>query len=419
MSPDRKVLMKTLEAPFERHRITTLAAVMFCYLFYYTGRQSFGFAIPGIEKELGFTKEQLGWCSAALLWAYAAGQAINGQLADRFGGKRMMALGACLSFGFNVILSFMTSLPGIMLAWGANGLAQSMGWAPGSRILSNWWSKSHRGRVYGWYVFAAGCSSVVTYATSNFVLEWDLGWRWIFRLPVVLMLLGAIVFWLVAKERPSDVGHANLPAETPDDAPAISGGNESAWHRYRVGLTCVPFMIGCFSIGFQNLARYGLLVWVPVHFLGSKLEDAPSPWLALGLPLGMAIGAVSAGWLSDRVFGGKRSTAIILFLLLAAASTYAIYLLPGNSPFLLPLLFLAGFFVYGPQAGYWALCPDLLGAKHAGTGTGIMNFFAYLFAGLGEPLIGSIIDHTSTSAMFTVVAVACVNAAVLMCFVRR
>ena len=32
---------------FLRARRWSLGAVMFCYLFYYTGRQSFGFAIPG------------------------------------------------------------------------------------------------------------------------------------------------------------------------------------------------------------------------------------------------------------------------------------------------------------------------------------------------------------------------------------
>ena len=30
--------------------------VSFCYLFYYTGRQTFGFAIQGIQKELGLSK---------------------------------------------------------------------------------------------------------------------------------------------------------------------------------------------------------------------------------------------------------------------------------------------------------------------------------------------------------------------------
>ncbi len=51
-----------------------LLATMFCYLFYYTGRQTFGFAIPGIEEEFGLSKTSLGWASATLLWCYALGQ---------------------------------------------------------------------------------------------------------------------------------------------------------------------------------------------------------------------------------------------------------------------------------------------------------------------------------------------------------
>ena len=77
----------THEGPvsFQKARVRTLLAVMFCYLFYYTGRQNFGFAIPGMAEELGLSKISLGWCSTALLWSYAIGQAINGPLADRFG----------------------------------------------------------------------------------------------------------------------------------------------------------------------------------------------------------------------------------------------------------------------------------------------------------------------------------------------
>ena len=34
----------------------------------------------------------------------------------------------------------------------------------------------------------------------------QLEWRWIFRLPVLLMLAGGIIFYLVARERPQDLG---------------------------------------------------------------------------------------------------------------------------------------------------------------------------------------------------------------------
>lgn len=404
---------------FSQARGRTLVAVMFCYLFYYTGRQTFGFAIPGMMKELGLDKIQLGWCGAAMLWCYAIGQAINGQLADRFGGKRMMALGACFSFLMNVVLSFAHSLPTILIPWAINGLAQSMGWAPGSRILSNWFDREHRGRAFGWYLFAAGCSSVLTFGLAAAVLPF--GWRWIFRLPVCLLLLGSIVFWLVAKERPSEIGHADLPEETDGDGDATSAESElTVWQRYRKGLASMPFLFGCFSIGFQNLARYGLLVWVPVHLLGENWDKSSTKWVAMALPFGMALGAMTAGWMSDRVFNGRRSSAIILFLMIAAVLAGVTSQVPRESILSMPLLFLLGFFVYGPQSGYWALCPDLLGRRFAGTGTGIMNFFAYLFAGLGEPLIGGLIQHSgSTSIIFTVVATACAAGSLLMLLVRR
>ena len=139
-----------------------LLAAMFCYLFFYTGRQTFGFAIPGIQAEFGFTKEHLGWASAAMLWAYAIGQAINGNLADKFGGRRIMTAGAVLSCAANWLTSFASSFSALILPWGINGYFQALGWAPGSRLISNWWSTGERGKVYGLYVFAAGCASVLS-----------------------------------------------------------------------------------------------------------------------------------------------------------------------------------------------------------------------------------------------------------------
>lgn len=114
-----------------------------------------------------------------------------------------------------------------------------------------------------------------------------------------------------------------------------------------------------------------------------------------------------------------RSRPVILFLVCAAACASGMAVLDRTSSLAIPLLFLTGFFVYGPQSAFWALCPDLLGKRLAGTGTGMMNFFAYLFAGLGEPLIGGLIEaRHSTHTVFPVVAIACTLGAILMSFVR-
>src|SRR6187397_3664945 len=72
--------LQNSDPAFLRARRRSLGAVMFCYLFYYTGRQSFGFAMKGIEEELHLDKPTMAWFSTALLWAYACGQMINGNL---------------------------------------------------------------------------------------------------------------------------------------------------------------------------------------------------------------------------------------------------------------------------------------------------------------------------------------------------
>ncbi|MGK0189388.1 MAG: OPA family glycerol-3-phosphate transporter-like MFS transporter [Verrucomicrobiales bacterium] len=399
-----------------------LLATMACYLCYYTGRQTFGFAIPGIEAELGLTKTTLGWASAGLLWAYAIGQAINGQLGDRIGGRRMMPLGAVLSTGLNWIVSFGQSTMGIGLPWLMNGFAQSMGWAPGSRLISNWWSGEKRGQVYGLYVFSAGCASVLAYLTSNTILEMGLSWRWIFRGPVLLLFVVGIAYYFVARDRPSDLGFDDQDGESEEDeATSANEQSESPLTRYKAVLSKPRFLFGCVAIGLQNLARYGLLVWVPVHFLGEHWkEPGGTKWLSVFLPVGMAVGAFANGWISDRIFNGNRSKAIVSFLMLASISSLVMWTLPINHPLVIPALFTTGFFVYGPQASFWALCPDTFGTHRAGTATGVMNFFAYLFAGTGEPIIGWLIDSQgNTSIVFVVVAGATTISGLFALMIKR
>ncbi|MGQ3288351.1 MULTISPECIES: MFS transporter [unclassified Sphingopyxis] len=402
---------------------------MFCYLFFYTGRQTFGFAIPGIQAEFGVSKETLGWVSAALLWCYAIGQAINGNLGDKYGGRRVMSAGAILSCIANWAASFATGVLSLGALWGLNGYFQAMGWAPGSRLLSNWFGKHERGKVFGFYVFAAGMASVLSFVTSIIVVHvLQLDWRWIFRLPVLLMLVGGIAFYLIARERPEDLGFQSPHDDVADEdtAPDVAD-DESSWARYKAVLSNWRLLLGGLAIGFQNSARYGLLVWVPVHFLGGAGEAAPSnsfidpQWISVALPVGMAIGAATNGWVSDNVFGSKRYLAIVLYMVLATVTSLFMYTIPASDVYLgLATLFLCGFFVYGPQSSFWALCPDLVGHKRAGTAIGIMNFFAYLFAGLGEPLIGGFMDtHHDTSLVFLIVAGASAASATVALFIRR
>src|SRR5450755_4951690 len=73
------------------------------YTSFYTCRYNFAIANKSISDEFGFNKAQMGTIITTALFAYACGQIINGLLADRFGGKRAMLIGAAGTVVMNVL----------------------------------------------------------------------------------------------------------------------------------------------------------------------------------------------------------------------------------------------------------------------------------------------------------------------------
>jgi OPA family glycerol-3-phosphate transporter-like MFS transporter len=264
-----------------------------------------------------------------------------------------------------------------------------------------------RGRAFGLYLLAAGCSSLLTYALCIVVLS-ELGWRSLFRIPVASMLVGGLVFYVLARNRPEDLGFN--PAEMRLIPRSSRSFRSGFLGRYRSLLGHRGFLLGCVTIGLESTARYGLLTWTPLLFWGTGWKDEPANlWINLLLPLGMAVGAFSCGLLSDRFFGSNRPIPVALFLGAGALVSLLLFLLQTSDSLLVGfLLFLAGFLVFGPQASLWALCPDLLGRARTGTAIGFMDAVAYAFAALSGPLYGLVIEATGeTSVVFVLNAAAC------------
>jgi MFS transporter, OPA family, glycerol-3-phosphate transporter len=307
-----------------------LFALMFCYLFYYTGRQNFGWAVPLMldDDGLGLTATQLGTISGVMLLCYGIGQSINGNLGDKFGGRIMVTLGGLISSVFNWITSFGTSFYSILFPWAANGFAQSMGWAPGSRMISNWWDYTERGKAFGWYVASSASASVVIFALGIIVITY-LPWQWVFRLPVLLLVFASLIFFLIARNRPRDLGFEPVTENIEHANPKTNGSEESSFTRYTQVLKKGRFLFASLSMGFVSMARYGLITWVPLHYMGPNWRDDPSGlWITLALPIGMALGALSTGYISDRFFFSNRSRPIAIFLFLATIVMFLIFLLP-------------------------------------------------------------------------------------------
>lgn len=391
-----------------------LLVTMLCYLFFYTGRHNFGWAATGMAQALQIPYSTIGWISFCMLIGYSVGQFINGNLADRFSARFMVTIGAYLSIFTNILISFSDNVYVIMMLWALNGYFQSMAWAPGGKLINNWWGKAERGKAFGFYTMAAGLSSVVTYLLSIILLAQGHEWRMLFRLPVLLLLLSATVFFILARDKPIPL----VERAEENDQPLT----EETWlTRYKVVLGNKRFLLTSLAFGFESMARYGLIFWVPVHYLGKNWKDSPEHiWVTFLLPVGMAAGALSFGLLSDTLFRRDRLKAIFVGMSASALVALLVFLLPGNNLSVAGILMLlAGFFVYGPQACFWPLSPDMLGSKYTGTGIGFMNMCGYLFAAIGEPLLGHTIDLTGNSQnIFLVIALICLLSAAIMFFIK-
>lgn len=57
----------------------------------------------------------------------------------------------------------------------------------------------------------------------------------------------------------------------------------------------------------------------------------------------------------------------------------------------------------------------------AGTAVGVVNFFAYLFAGAAEPIIGHLMESNGGNAglIFPIVAASCTASALVASTIRR
>src|SRR5437868_6957896 len=80
---------------------TVLWVIWLTYGSFYFCRQNISAAVPGLEAD-GLDKTKIGAILGALKITYAVGQLVNGQLAERFPARWLLAFGMLGSAGLSV-----------------------------------------------------------------------------------------------------------------------------------------------------------------------------------------------------------------------------------------------------------------------------------------------------------------------------
>ncbi|MDR2163415.1 MAG: MFS transporter [Clostridiales Family XIII bacterium] len=407
---------------------STVCLLMFSllYCFLYTGRLNISQALPFMEEQMGWDMTRLGILSSILFWTYGCGHLINGRLGEIFGIKRFIVVGAVLSAIVNIVLGLQNSFAAIAILWGVNGYFQSMLWSPGMALLAKWWPGNRRGFATGFAnAFSAlGNAAAWGMVLIAFALLPNLGWRAAFIVPVISIFVMALIFALTVKQSPKDIGleefkEEDLRSEHEDELERIVA-EKGKMYPYAYLFKQWRFDLWCIIIAFSNIARYGLLTFIPTYFVDELGMDVKSGLVGtLWLPLGMALGTFIVPWMSDKYSPNNRLPFVLICSLVSAAT---VFIFPNtvNMTLVVVLLFIAGFFIYSINGLTWAYATDIGGRVFGGTAAGILDWAAYMGAAVQAIIFGVILDTTNSwNAVFICIAASGLVIAILAIIAGR
>ena len=432
----------------------TLFVVWLTYGAFYLCRVNIGPARTEIERTFSIDPLEMGLVLGALKIGYAIGQLVNGQLAERFGPKRILLVGmfgsvtACLLFASaGKLVTVLPSLaapvnavvqvfsPGAVLGpaaalllviWFANGYFQAGGWPPTVKIMASWYTPTERGRMMGILGTSYQLGSALTIAVSGALVALASNdYRAAFIVPAVLLGGVGIHARLRMRERPApgeapsidELAETKTPG-TKTETPAKMSVRETLF----ITFTNPRIWILALALFGLDIVRYGFLDWAPGHL--RKIHG--SGVLLAGLkvavfPLAGGLGALASGWATDRWFQSRRAPVIAVTMGMVGVLTLAFdRVAPLGAGPTVVCLALIGFFLYGAQILLvGTAAQDFARRGTTAAAAGFVDFMGYLGAFGGDVVTGWLLKHHDFHSAIMFWSCAAIAAALLSALLWR
>jgi sugar phosphate permease len=389
---------RTPVAPDEgatRARVYALTWVT--YASYYLGRKGLSVVKARLVGTSVVGEGALALIDGAYLAAYAVGLPASGVLGDRFGPRRLLGVGLAASAAACALFGLSSGAAAFLIAFTANGLAQSTGWPGTNRAMADWTPPAVRGRVMGAWATCYQAGGIAATALATWLLARS-GWRAAFLVPAAwLGALAAAVAFGLPDRRPAPPPAVDRAAAAPP-----AGAASPAAARRALARSPLVWSYGA-SYFFVKLIRYGILFWLPYYlFRVLGYSESASGYYSVSFEAGGVAGAVGFGALSDRVPALSRPAWAALGLAGLAGALAAYQSLAARGPaFNVALMALVGCLLFGPDALLSGAAAQELGGPHAaGTAVGIVNGIGSLGAVLQGLLLVGVSRRFGWSAVF-------------------
>ena len=408
----------------------TLFVVWLTYGAFYLCRVNIGPARTEIEKTFAIDPFEMGFVLGGLKIGYAIGQLVNGQLAERFGPRRILLVGLFGSVTMSLLFAssgtLVTMLPSLatpvnavvhvfapkaalgaaaallLVLWFSNGLFQAGGWPPTVKIMASWYTPGERGRMMGMVGTSYQLGSALTIALSGLLVSMGGNdWRAAFIVPAAILSVVGVHAALRLRERP-------LAGEAPSmEALREGGGLPKAAPPAAIADTLLvtfsnpKIWVLAFALFGLDIVRYGFLDWAPGHI--RKLHGSGAMLSALKVaifPLMGGLGALASGWATDRWFQSRRAPVIAVTMGCVGVLTLIFNQVAplGTAPTVV-CLGLIGFFLYGAQILLvGTAAQDFARKGTTAAAAGFVDFMGYFGAFGGDVMTGWLLKNHSFQA---------------------
>ncbi len=358
------------------------------YLFGFFHRVAPGVITAELSQDFKLSAVALGNLSALYFYSYVAMQIPTGILADIWGPRRLLTMGALIAGLGTIVFAASNTLifagMGRLLIGGAVAVA-----FVGMLKLSQHWFLPHQFALASGLALFIGIIGAVFAGVPLQMLVSEFGWRTVMGVSSLFPILAAALIWKIVRDDPAEKGYVPF-----SDAETLKPAN--VWSTAWCGLKEVvkyrnTLIIGMVPSGLVGsiLAFSGLwgVPFLTTHHHFSKNDAAA---LCSAIMITWAIGGPLFGMFSDRI--GKRKPLYILGCAMIACGWTAIAIFPNMPSSLLIIVLLIIGFATGCMIIGFVFAKESTPPHLAGTVSGVINMGVMLGPMLMQPAVGFLLD---------------------------
>ena len=367
---------------------------------------SFSAFLEPLERELSASRGSVSLVFSLAGFLYFGLGVVSGPLADRWGSRRLAAIGMVLTGAGLALAGAARSLPEVYAAYGLGvGLGVGCAYVPAIGAVQRWFVR-RRGFASGLAVSGIGVGTLVVPPLAAALIR-AIGWRASYVvLGASVAVLGAVAaLWIESDPRDRGLAPDGEPVGAGAERPPPAGMTLGAAIRSR---TFLGLYVACL------ICSFGLFVPF-VHLVPYALDHAVAPASAVLLVgmigVGSTAGRFFLGGVADRI--GRRPTLVIMFAGMAVA--LAVWALSTSFWPLAGFALGYGVFYGGFVAVIPALVMDYFGSRHISSIIGALYTSVAFGTLVGPSAAGFAFDlrHSYTLPILASAAVALVAAGIL------